>query len=54
MLTAAVQLAIPLADLGRLVYAFPTFYGGVGEALGAYARALMQVLDPEAQPLLSE
>ena len=53
LLTAAVQLAIPLADLGRLIYAFPTFYGGVGEALGAYARALVQVLDPEAQPLLS-
>ncbi|HUG48851.1 MAG TPA: FAD-dependent oxidoreductase, partial [Candidatus Limnocylindria bacterium] len=51
LLGAAVQLAIPLADLGRLIYAFPTFYGGVGEALGAYARALVQVLDPEAQPL---
>ena len=54
LLSAAVQLAIPLADLGRLVYAFPTFYGGVGEALGAYARALVQVLDPEARPLLLE
>lgn len=29
-----------------MIYAFPTFYGGVGEALGAYGRGLGTVLDP--------
>jgi len=33
----------------RWCYAFPTFHGGVGEAIGAYARALVQVLDPDAK-----
>jgi hypothetical protein len=32
-----------------MMYAFPTFYGGIGEAIGAYGRALVQVLDPEAE-----
>jgi pyruvate/2-oxoglutarate dehydrogenase complex dihydrolipoamide dehydrogenase (E3) component len=52
LLTAAVHAKIPLEDLRRMIYAFPTFHGGVGEALGAYARALVQVLDPEAELLL--
>ncbi len=29
-----------------MVYAFPTFYGAIGEALGAYGRGLQDVLDP--------
>jgi pyruvate/2-oxoglutarate dehydrogenase complex dihydrolipoamide dehydrogenase (E3) component len=49
LLTAAVQQSIPLGDLRRMMYAFPTFYGGIGEAIGAYGRALVQVLDPEAE-----
>jgi pyruvate/2-oxoglutarate dehydrogenase complex dihydrolipoamide dehydrogenase (E3) component len=52
MLTLAVQARVPLEELARMIYAFPTFHGGVGEALGAYARALVQVLDPEAEFLL--
>ena len=52
MLTVAVQAKVPLRELQRMIYAFPTFHGGVGEALGAYARALVQVLDPDAEFLL--
>ena len=30
-----------------MIYAFPTFYGAIGEALGGYARGLVTVsLDP--------
>jgi hypothetical protein len=29
-----------------MIYAYPTFYGGIGEALGAYARGITEVLDP--------
>jgi pyruvate/2-oxoglutarate dehydrogenase complex dihydrolipoamide dehydrogenase (E3) component len=52
MLALAIQQRIPLSDLRRMIYAFPTFHGGIGEAIGAYARALVQVLDPNAQPML--
>jgi pyruvate/2-oxoglutarate dehydrogenase complex dihydrolipoamide dehydrogenase (E3) component len=53
LLAAAVHARIPMEDLRRMIYAFPTFHGGVGEAIGAYARALVQVLDPEAELFLS-
>lgn len=46
LLTLAVHVRVPLADLQSMIYAFPTFYGGVGEALGAYGRGLVTVLDP--------
>lgn len=52
VLTAAVHARIPLEELRRMIYPFPTFHGGVGEAIGAYARALVQVLDPEAELFL--
>jgi hypothetical protein len=29
-----------------MTYAFPTFHGGIGEALGAYARGTGKVIDP--------
>jgi len=48
MLSAAVYAKIPVADLRWMIYAFPTFHGGVGEAVGAYALGLQQVLDPGA------
>jgi hypothetical protein len=35
------------AQLGSMIYAFPTFYGGIGEAVGAYGRGLSTVLDPK-------
>ena len=53
-LAAAVHARIPIEELRRMIYAFPTFYGGVGEAIGAYARALVPVLDPDAEPFMEE
>lgn len=53
LLSVAVHARIPLEDLRRMIYAFPTFHAGVAEALGDYARALVPVLDPEAEFLLS-
>lgn len=49
MLTLAVHARVPLAKLRSMIYAFPTFYGGIGEALGAYGRGLATVLDPGYQ-----
>jgi pyruvate/2-oxoglutarate dehydrogenase complex dihydrolipoamide dehydrogenase (E3) component len=46
MLSLAVHAHVPLAELRSMIYAFPTFHGAVGEALGAYARGLQDVLDP--------
>ena len=46
-LTLAVHKRIVLDDLRSMIYAFPTFYGGVGEAIGAYAHGVTTVLDPE-------
>jgi hypothetical protein len=31
----------------NMIYAFPTFHGGVGEAIGASGRGLSTVIDPE-------
>jgi pyruvate/2-oxoglutarate dehydrogenase complex dihydrolipoamide dehydrogenase (E3) component len=46
MLTMAVHERIPLKNLRSMIYAFPSFYGGVGEAIGAYGRELTTVMDP--------
>lgn len=47
MLSLAVHARIPLSELRSMIYAFPTFHGGIGEALGAYGRGVGTVLDPE-------
>jgi pyruvate/2-oxoglutarate dehydrogenase complex dihydrolipoamide dehydrogenase (E3) component len=47
LLTLAVHARITLAELQSMIYAFPTFYGGIGEAVGAYGRGVTTVLDPE-------
>jgi pyruvate/2-oxoglutarate dehydrogenase complex dihydrolipoamide dehydrogenase (E3) component len=47
LLTFAVHTKAKLHDLRSMIYAFPTFYGGVGEAVGAYALGVQTVLDPE-------
>ena len=47
MLTLAVHKRIALDDLWGTNYAFPTFYDGVGEAIGAYAHGVTTVLDPQ-------
>jgi pyruvate/2-oxoglutarate dehydrogenase complex dihydrolipoamide dehydrogenase (E3) component len=46
LLGLAVHARIPLAELRSMIYAFPTFYGGIGEAVGAYGRGLATVIDP--------
>jgi len=46
MLSVAVHSKVPVSDLQSMIYAFPTFYGAVGEAVGAYGRGLATVLDP--------
>jgi pyruvate/2-oxoglutarate dehydrogenase complex dihydrolipoamide dehydrogenase (E3) component len=53
-LAVAVQARVPVSRLGTMIYAFPTFYGGIGEAIGAYGRGLVRVLDPDATPLLDD
>jgi pyruvate/2-oxoglutarate dehydrogenase complex dihydrolipoamide dehydrogenase (E3) component len=49
MLTLAVHARVPVAELRSMIYAFPTFHGALGEALGAYGRGLATVLDPGYQ-----
>lgn len=46
MLGLAIHARIPIADLRSMIYAFPTFYGGVGETIGASARGVVTVIDP--------
>ena len=43
---------VPLASLRNSVFPFPTFYGGIGEMIGAYGRGLEQVIEPGFEPLL--
>jgi pyruvate/2-oxoglutarate dehydrogenase complex dihydrolipoamide dehydrogenase (E3) component len=49
LLSLAVHKRVPLAELRSMIYAFPTFYGGIGETVGAYGRGLSTVLDPTYQ-----
>jgi pyruvate/2-oxoglutarate dehydrogenase complex dihydrolipoamide dehydrogenase (E3) component len=51
-LSIAVHARVPLRELRYMIYAFPTFYGALGEAIGAYAVGLQQVLDPESDRAL--
>jgi pyruvate/2-oxoglutarate dehydrogenase complex dihydrolipoamide dehydrogenase (E3) component len=51
MLTLAVHARLPLSAMRNMIYAFPTFHGGVGEAIGAYGRGLSTVIDPEYRGL---
>lgn len=46
LLTLAVDQQLPVSALRGMTYAFPTFHGGIGEALGAYARGTGTVIDP--------
>lgn len=47
MLSLAVHAGVPLEELRSMIYAFPTFFGGIGETVGAYGRGLATVLDPD-------
>ncbi len=51
LLSLAVHARVPLAELRNMIYAFPTFYGAIGEAVGAYGRGLGSVMDPEYSAL---
>jgi pyruvate/2-oxoglutarate dehydrogenase complex dihydrolipoamide dehydrogenase (E3) component len=46
LLGLAVHAHISIAELRSMIYTFPTFYGGFGEAVGAYGRGLSTVIDP--------
>jgi pyruvate/2-oxoglutarate dehydrogenase complex dihydrolipoamide dehydrogenase (E3) component len=47
LLSLAVHARVPLVELRSMIYAFPTFYGGIGEAIGAFGRGVSTVIDPE-------
>jgi pyruvate/2-oxoglutarate dehydrogenase complex dihydrolipoamide dehydrogenase (E3) component len=49
LLNLAVHARVGLDELRSMIYAFPTFYGGIGEAVGAYGRGLSTVIDPPYQ-----
>ena len=51
MLSLAVQAQVPYQTLRHIIYPYPTFHGGIGEAIGAYGRGTMKVVDPEFEPL---
>jgi pyruvate/2-oxoglutarate dehydrogenase complex dihydrolipoamide dehydrogenase (E3) component len=53
-LGVAVHGRVPVETLQSMIYAYPTFYGGLGEALGAYARGIVKVIDPDAIPELAD
>jgi pyruvate/2-oxoglutarate dehydrogenase complex dihydrolipoamide dehydrogenase (E3) component len=46
LLSLAVHARVPLDQLRTMIYPFPTFHGGIGEALGASGRGVSTVLDP--------
>jgi pyruvate/2-oxoglutarate dehydrogenase complex dihydrolipoamide dehydrogenase (E3) component len=46
MLNLAVHTRIPVTQLRSMMYAFPSFYSTIGEAVGAYGRGVTTVLDP--------
>jgi pyruvate/2-oxoglutarate dehydrogenase complex dihydrolipoamide dehydrogenase (E3) component len=46
LLNLAVHARIPVAELKTMIYAFPSFYGTIGEALGV-RYGLTTVLDPD-------
>jgi pyruvate/2-oxoglutarate dehydrogenase complex dihydrolipoamide dehydrogenase (E3) component len=46
LLALAVHARVPLGELRSMIYAFPTFHGAIGEAIGAYGRGLSTVIDP--------
>ncbi len=46
-LSLAIHAKIPVSELQSMIYAFPTFYGVIGEAIGAWGRGLETVIDPD-------
>jgi len=52
LLCAAVHQRMPLESLRHMIWPYPTFFGGIGEAIGAYGTGITRVFDPETDPLL--
>ncbi len=46
MLNLAIHAQIPISELRSIMYAFPSFYSTIGEAVGAYGRGVTTALDP--------
>ncbi len=46
LLSLAVHARVSLSQLRTMIYAFPTFHGAIGEAIGASERGLGTVIDP--------
>ena len=51
MLSTAIGAEVPVDRLRHMIYPYPTFHGGIGEAIGAYGRGIGSLLDP-TPPLL--
>jgi hypothetical protein len=49
-MSVAIQERLPVTRLRRIIYPYPTLCGGVGEAIGAYARGIGTVIDPGFEP----
>lgn len=47
ILNLAVHAKIPLKELRTMMYAFPAFYGAIGEAIGAWGQGVTLAIDPE-------
>jgi pyruvate/2-oxoglutarate dehydrogenase complex dihydrolipoamide dehydrogenase (E3) component len=54
LFTTAIRSNVPVRELVDMIYPFPTFVGGIGEALGAYGRGLVTVLDPGSAPMFTD
>jgi len=53
-LAVAVHAKVPVQTLNQMIYGYPTFFGGVGEVIGAYGRGIARVLDPNAVSLFTD
>jgi pyruvate/2-oxoglutarate dehydrogenase complex dihydrolipoamide dehydrogenase (E3) component len=54
MLATAIHGKVSARSLNYMIYGFPAFYGGVGEAIGAYSRGVGPVFDPNHDPLFKD
>lgn len=53
MLGLAIHARLPVETLSTMMYGYPSFYGGIGEAVGAYGLGIGKVIDPDFVPGLS-
>lgn len=50
MLGLAIHARLTIDTLTTMMYGYPSFYGGIGEAVGAYGRGIGKVIDPDFVP----